>query len=180
MIETPKRLEPTKETIRFLFSKTGNQCAFPGCSHSLFQADTFLAEVCHISAVKETGARFNDKLTNEDRRKEDNLIVLCRNHHSLIDNDEFEYDTDKVLQMKREHEGQFTNAFDLSEKQMKSVESSLQIILESLERIESHLGTRNSKGKEFPEQVDFDQHFSKFLNDETDFFSAIPKGSTNY
>ena len=54
------RLAPKLEVLRTLFALSGNQCAFPGCNHSLISnKGTFITEICHIEAANEGGERYN-------------------------------------------------------------------------------------------------------------------------
>ena len=73
-IEVPKRLEPTKQTVRQLFAHSGNRCAFEGCDHELIDnAGNFVAQICHIKAALPAGERFDASMTNEERRAPANL-----------------------------------------------------------------------------------------------------------
>jgi hypothetical protein len=86
-VEIPKRLTPTKDVLIRLFAKSGNHCAFEGCSNNLFNAEgVFIAEVCHIEAALPGGERFNAAKSNEQRREESNLILFCKEHHKVTDN----------------------------------------------------------------------------------------------
>ena len=38
------RLTPKQETLRALFAKSGNQCAFPGCNHHIINGKNQLIE----------------------------------------------------------------------------------------------------------------------------------------
>lgn len=99
------RKSNTKEEIRALFSKTGNQCAFPGCVHPLVDDDNqFIAQVCHIEAAKEGGPRYNPSMTDKDRKSIKNLIVLCYRHHVNIDSDTDLYTVKCLQDMKHNHE----------------------------------------------------------------------------
>lgn len=116
MSEKPKRLTPTKETLIRLFAKSGNQCAFEGCPHNLFNSDgVFIAEVCHIEAALTGGERFNPELNNEQRRAENNLILFCKEHHKVTDN-EIEYSVKRLREIKQKHENKFlgTRIFELT------------------------------------------------------------------
>lgn len=113
MKEEPKRLTPTKETLIRLFAKSGNQCAFEGCTHNLFnEQGVFIAEVCHIEAALKGGERFNEKMDNEQRREESNLILLCKEHHKVTDN-EIEYPPKRLQEIKKKHENKFIGRRDL-------------------------------------------------------------------
>jgi hypothetical protein len=58
--EKPKRLTPTKDTLRELYLKSGNRCAFPGCHKALFNSKgVFVGQICHIEAAESGGQRFN-------------------------------------------------------------------------------------------------------------------------
>lgn len=98
------RIANTKEEYRALFAKTGNQCAFPGCTHHLIDEDNdFVAQVCHIEAASNGGERYNPDMTDEDRKAIDNLIVLCHEHHIKTNYMEL-YPVDALQKMKADHE----------------------------------------------------------------------------
>jgi hypothetical protein len=42
-------------------------------------------QIAHICAVEEDGARYDKRMTEDERRSFPNLILLCLYHHSLID-----------------------------------------------------------------------------------------------
>ncbi len=99
------RQSPKTETIRFLFAKSGNVCAFPGCTHELVTDDNlYVAEICHIEAAEPRGPRYNPNTIDEERRGHDNLIILCHAHHRRIDSDVSTYTVERLRQMKVEHE----------------------------------------------------------------------------
>ena len=98
------REAPTSSTIRALFAKSGNVCAFPGCTHELVTEDNlYVADVCHIEATNPRGARYNPSSLNEDRRSYNNLMILCHAHHRRIDSDPGTYTIERLSQMKAEH-----------------------------------------------------------------------------
>jgi hypothetical protein len=106
--ETVKRLAPTSATLRELFLKSGNICAYPSCGHLIMNGDgVFIAEVCHIEAAEEGGERFNEKMSNEDRRMFSNLMLMCHEHHSIT-NDVRKYTVEKLRQIKADHEAKFS------------------------------------------------------------------------
>lgn len=110
MPETPRRLEPTKETIRELFVKSGNECAFPACKRRIIDGEgRFIAQVCHIEAAEPGGERFNAAMTNEERRQFTNLMLLCYEHH-VVTNNVDTYPVDKLVAMKKAHEDKYVNA----------------------------------------------------------------------
>lgn len=107
--EEAKRLTPKGETLREVFLKSGNLCAFPGCGRLMMDADaTFIGQVCHIEAAEENGERFNKHMTNEARRQAANLMLMCYDHHQKT-NDVAVYTVAKLKQMKADHEKRFSH-----------------------------------------------------------------------
>ena len=51
-METPRQLMPVYQVARDLYLRSGNRCAYPGCSQPLMTADGVLAgETGHIEAA---------------------------------------------------------------------------------------------------------------------------------
>lgn len=104
MNEKVRRLAPKKGTLRELYLLSGNRCAFPGCQEAIVKEDgSIVGEVCHIEAAMPGGERFNNKMTNEERRHISNLILLCQIHHTETNNVEL-YPVEKMREMKQNHE----------------------------------------------------------------------------
>ena len=98
------RKSPSLPTIKALFAKSGNKCAFSGCDNTLINEDgCFIGTVCHIEAASPEGQRYNNLQSDEDRRHIDNLILLCPQHHKVTD-DVNTYTVEKMKQMKLDHE----------------------------------------------------------------------------
>ncbi|MCG2578090.1 hypothetical protein LZ012_13935 [Dechloromonas sp. XY25] len=109
MPEIPKRLAPTRETVRELYLKSGNRCAFPGCNKALFNAKgVFVGHICHIEAAEPGGERFNKHQTNEQRRHPSNLVLMCYDHHVETD-DVLKFPVDRMKRIKEEHEKLFSD-----------------------------------------------------------------------
>jgi hypothetical protein len=93
--------------LRALFARSGNRCAFPGCTAPLVnEKNQFIAQVCHIEAAEAGGERFNATQTDERRRAYENLILLCYPHHIETD-DECLYTAEQLRSMKSNHERVF-------------------------------------------------------------------------
>lgn len=109
MLEVPRRLTPTAETVRELYLKSGNECAYPNCTNRIINREgIFIGELCHIEAALPGGERFNAMQTNEERRSFENLSLLCREHH-VITNDVTAFPVARMRQIKAEHEARFTD-----------------------------------------------------------------------
>jgi len=97
---------PTRKTIKRLFALSRNQCAFPGCSSLLtdLSSDRTIGEICHIKAQRPNAPRYDPNQGDSDRHAFENLILLCPNHHNLIDSDVDFYTVERLKQIKSEHE----------------------------------------------------------------------------
>ncbi len=104
--EKPKRLDPTTDTLKSLYLKSGNQCAFPCCQKVMMIGDTRFGQVCHIEDAL-PGGRWNPTRSNEDNRREDNLMLFCYEHHKITDN-VVNYPSEDLKEMKRIHEHRIT------------------------------------------------------------------------
>lgn len=92
---------PSEKTIRRLFALSGNVCAFPDCSSPIVEAEgTITGEICHIRAQSKGGPRFEAMQSEKERHAFDNLILLCRRHHRIIDAEPEIYSVDVLEDMK--------------------------------------------------------------------------------
>jgi hypothetical protein len=98
--------KPIKPSVlHALFAKSGNTCAFPGCTHPLVERETiFVAQVCHIEAAEPGGPRFNPSQTDDERRAYENLVLMCYRHHKVTD-EVSDFSVERMRDMKRAHEG---------------------------------------------------------------------------
>lgn len=111
-----------KGTYRTLFAKTGNQCAFPDCYHPLIDEDhQFVAQICHIEAASTDGERYNEQMTDEERRAPENLIVLCYRHHVKTNNVNV-YPVEVLRGMKKKHEALYSERkFTLKDEEVNKI-----------------------------------------------------------
>lgn len=107
----------TELTLKKLFSRSGNQCAFPDCPVTFLEAEgeQNLSNICHIEAAKDGGERYNPDMTDKERADYKNLILLCPNHH-IETNNVSKYKKEVLLEMKRKHEEKVTRAMTLEGK----------------------------------------------------------------
>ncbi|MCY4321523.1 MAG: hypothetical protein OXC37_03845 [Bdellovibrionaceae bacterium] len=104
------RLPLKKTTLKALFGKSGNQCAFPECKEQLIdEENNCIGQLCHIESANETGARFNPDSNDEYRRSYENLILLCPTHHYKIDKSK-KFSTEKLKSIKTDHEKIFQHS----------------------------------------------------------------------
>ena len=82
--------KPSIRAIQRLYAMSGNRCAFSGCTAPIIEdspgmAGINMGEICHIRASKAGGERYDPEQSDAERHGYENLILLCRRHHKLID-----------------------------------------------------------------------------------------------
>jgi hypothetical protein len=95
--------------IKRLMLESGGVCAFPGCNRSLVSPDSpledgvVLAELAHIVADSREGPRGKEPLSEDARNSHENRIVLCPDHHTVLDSQPMTFSIEVLQQMKRDH-----------------------------------------------------------------------------
>lgn len=88
---------------------SGGICAFPDCGKNLVNHEakgsgTVVGEIAHIVAEQRQGPRGRIEMSDEDRNKAANLVLLCSEHHTVIDRNPHVYSVHVLRQMKKDHE----------------------------------------------------------------------------
>lgn len=106
--EADKSRQYKPSTVRRLDTLSGNECAHPDCNRKLIAEDgiSIVSKICHIAAASKNGPRYDVSMTIDERRGFDNLLLLCDEHHVMIDNKENEgiYPTPLLKKWKSDHE----------------------------------------------------------------------------
>jgi hypothetical protein len=98
-------------TERALFLLAQGTCYYPDCPTRVI---TFVEEgvpvvnvhIAHISGAKRKSARFDPAMSDKERAAFDNLILLCKPHHDLVDRIEPDrFPTDVLKKWKVDREG---------------------------------------------------------------------------
>lgn len=98
------------KTYKMLWGRAANRCAFPGCRRELVMDasetddESIVGDACHIVAPEPSGPRGDSALLFEQRGKYANLILLCKVHHKLVDDQPSTYTVRRLLKMKASHE----------------------------------------------------------------------------
>lgn len=103
---------PSLAVVKQLFAHSGNRCAFPKCMNCLIQDNTVIGEICHIKAARPNGPRYDPEQTPDERHSYGNLILLCANHHKIIDDDPEAYTVERLIKLKEEHASRFAAPSD--------------------------------------------------------------------
>lgn len=91
----------TNNTVSKLFGLAAGRCSI--CKIPVVERQVKIGEMAHIIAKSTGGTRGNLPLVGS-RDGYENLILLCPNHHTEVDNDEDSYPPEKLHRLKSEHE----------------------------------------------------------------------------
>jgi len=86
-----KRVDYSEETNKIISLRAGIRCSFPDCTKKLIEPGKYnnqyfsIGEIAHIFSASKDGTRGNGGLTLEDLQRPENGILLCRNHHKIVD-----------------------------------------------------------------------------------------------
>lgn len=99
---------PSEITIRMLCSKAAGMCEFEGCDRRLFYDNVTHKEfnnsfVAHIVASSQNGPRGDKTLSPQLSDKLDNLMLMCADHHKMIDDFPEIYTVACLTKMKENH-----------------------------------------------------------------------------
>jgi hypothetical protein len=103
-------MEVSVKTYKMLWGRAAGICSMPECRKKLVvdptdsDDETLIGDSCHIVAQADNGPRGDASVPIEYRNSYPNLILLCRNHHKIIDSQENFYTVQKLKFMKKHHE----------------------------------------------------------------------------
>lgn len=98
----------TDKTRKLLWGRSGNRCVI--CKRELVVAGTpfddpsIVGEECHIVSSQVNGPRYDPSFPKEQIDSYENLLLLCRTHHKMIDDQCETFSADILRQMKANHE----------------------------------------------------------------------------
>lgn len=105
--------DPTLLTIKTRFALSCNVCSVPGCEVKLADPgwDEVNADIPQIHGRRPRSARYDASMSDEERRGFGNLMLVCPNHHRLIDRLEPEkYPAELLPEWKERHEQRCADA----------------------------------------------------------------------
>lgn len=93
---------------KILWAKSGNRCAI--CRHQLvldptaLDLESVIGDECHIHSGAHHGPRYDPNLPQSEIDNLSNLILLCRIHHKMVDDQAETYSADLLKGIKANHE----------------------------------------------------------------------------
>lgn len=108
--------DPNFLTKLILCARAGGRCQFEGCNEKLFiEGLTFKelnkSNIAHIVAASPEGPRGSED-SYELSDKIDNLMLMCQEHHKLIDDYPEQYTVAKLIEMKKYQEERVERILD--------------------------------------------------------------------
>ncbi|WP_111266201.1 HNH endonuclease signature motif containing protein [Marilutibacter maris] len=98
----------TDKTRKVLWGRSGNLCAFCKAhlvvDASALDAESVVGDECHIVSGAPSGPRHDPTLAPELIDSLANLLLLCRVHHKLVDDQPETFTADTLRQLKANHE----------------------------------------------------------------------------
>ena len=96
------------KTRKVLWGRSGNRCAI--CKNELVidateqNDESVVADECHIISSSPNGPRHDPSYPIDKLDSYDNMMLLCRTHHKMVDDQSATYTTNILRQMKSNHE----------------------------------------------------------------------------
>jgi hypothetical protein len=96
------------KTRKVLWGRSGNRCAI--CKNELVidsseqDDESVIADECHIISANPNGPRRDPSYPADKLDSYDNMILLCRTHHKMVDDQTATFSADILREMKSNHE----------------------------------------------------------------------------
>lgn len=103
----------SEKDIKLLWGRASGRCSYPSCNADLTVYldsgdSTVIGEMAHIIARSRRGPRGSENMPRNKRNLYGNLILLCPNHHEMIDKAACNYSVDQILDWKKAHESRIS------------------------------------------------------------------------
>lgn len=97
------------KTRTIIWGQAGAHCSYPGCSRDLVMDasetddESLVGDVAHIVAESPDGPRGASSMSASERNLAANLLLLCKIHHKLVDDQPIEYPIERLHEFKAQH-----------------------------------------------------------------------------
>jgi len=98
----------TEKTRKLLWGRSGNRCAIFRCKLAVDATEkdpeSIVGDECHIVSGQQFGPRYDPDFPVDKLDEVENLILLCKVHHKLVDDQTETFTTDVLRTIKAKHE----------------------------------------------------------------------------
>ncbi|MHA1274800.1 MAG: HNH endonuclease [Promethearchaeota archaeon] len=97
----------SSKTRKLLWGRSGNRCAI--CrkelisNHTAKDDESVVGDECHIISKESNGPRHDPNFPKDKIDNYGNLILLCKVHHKIVDDQENTFTPDKLYEIKKKH-----------------------------------------------------------------------------
>lgn len=102
---------------KMLWGAAAGRCSFPKCGRRLvadrsqLEGEVLLGEMAHIIAKSPGGPRGGVAIAEEERNRYRNLILLCEEHHKIVDTQRATFPPEALQKFKQDHEARCHEPF---------------------------------------------------------------------
>ena len=161
-----------------LWGRAAARCSHPSCRKTLIadvvsaNGDVLLGEIAHIVAQKAEGPRGDQPPPGGTRDCQENLILLCQEHHTIVDRQPDRYPVATLVQWKLDHEAWVDNQLFLRDQLLgltKPEDSITEKIYSTLLPVEHvprfvHLAECSHTEREINEQIDYTEQPAELMS----------------
>ncbi|WP_196238084.1 hypothetical protein [Vreelandella sulfidaeris] len=95
---------------------SGYKCSFPGCEQNLMlDGASFIGQLASIEAIHSHGSRHNPAKNEAELLEIDNYLLLCPNHHLIIDRQPEIYSVEWLKKAREDHLKKVAGILSLSQ-----------------------------------------------------------------
>jgi hypothetical protein len=98
----------TRSTLMSLAHFSGGLCYYPGCPEPVLRKVDgelhIIVQIAHIRGANLGSARYDETMSDDQRRHFMNLLLLCDPHHQMADSNEKLYTAEILLRWKAQRE----------------------------------------------------------------------------
>jgi hypothetical protein len=96
----------SQKDIKLLWGRAGGRCSY--CNIDLTRVvqddNVIVGEMAHVIARRQDGPRGSENVDKKVLNTYENLILLCNNHHEMIDKTPQRFSVEQILGWKKNHE----------------------------------------------------------------------------
>lgn len=144
-----KRFTLSANVKREIAMLSGYKCSFPGCEQNLMlDGSSFIGEISSIEALHPHGPRHNPSKIEDELVQIDNYLLLCPNHHTIIDRQPELYSTEWLRKARKDHFDRISGILAKS-KNLEPIKLDEQVEISLKEAVDIWKENRENSSEEF-------------------------------